>query len=299
MALAWLATGALTVTVLVPLVARAHGLVSVDGTWFLPPAALLADGIGVAAVGGAASSRFATAGWLALAAACAGVVAYALVVVLAAARLCAHRLAGAPRSPWWIAAGCGGLSAAALGRVSAALPVGAGAGAFHALGLAALACWSIGGVALVVVLAGSVQFVTRLRRVGGRPPWTPTFSTGVFALGAGQVGRLLGAPAIARTADVCGAVTLCLWVLTVVAYVAALGARVVRVRPAATPTGGVPGRSRTASAHHSVVELPSRTGRRLFGVDSGARPRAGARRSAREVPLERDDPAGGEPARHT
>ena len=164
-ALAWAATGVLVATVLVPLGADWPGLDAVSGTWFLAPAALLADAAGAAAVAGKVAGHGPGLGWLVVAVAGMGAVGYLMVLGLAAARFAAHRLGGAPLAPWWVAAGCGGLSAATLGRVSAIDPAGTTAGTLHGFGWAALAFWAAGSVVLVFVLAGGARYLARLRRV--------------------------------------------------------------------------------------------------------------------------------------
>lgn len=221
-AAAWAATVVLVAMVVVPVVASPPGRAAVDGAWFLAPAALLADGVGVAAVAVAAPGHGPVEGWLAVAAAGVGAVGYLLVLGLAAARVAAHGLAGVPRAPWWIAAGCAGLSAAAIGRAGSLLAVGGAAGVLRGFGWAALGFWVVGSVALLPVLAGSARFLARLRRAAGRPPWPPTFSTGVYALGAGQAGGLLHVAAVTRVADGAAVVTVCLWALTVVAHLPVL-----------------------------------------------------------------------------
>jgi hypothetical protein len=216
--LAWAATGVLVATVLVPVAAGWPGLGAVGGAWFLAPAALLADATGTAAVASKVAGQGPALGWLAVVVAGMGAVSYLMVLGLAIARFAAHGLSGAPLSPWWVAAGCGGLSAAVLGRVSAVGPGGQAAATLREFGWAALVFWAAGSVVAVFVLAGSARYVARLRRLAGRPPWPPTFSTGVYALGAAQVGRLLGVPWIARFAGVAAAATLGLWALTLVLH---------------------------------------------------------------------------------
>ena len=215
---AWAYTGLLVFSVVLPLLSPKPGLQAVDGTWFLAPAALLADGIGVASVAVRLPRPFALLGWLAFASVTAGVVGYLVVAGLAVARVARHGLAGAPSAPWWIAAGCGGLSAAALGRSSAVFPAGHGAELLHAFGVAALALWMVGTAALLPVLAGSIRYGVGVRRLAGRPPWPPAFSTGVYALGAGQVSRLLGVPVIAAVAAAAAVATLFFWLFTVAAH---------------------------------------------------------------------------------
>ncbi len=113
--LAWAATGVLVATVLVPVAAGWPGLGAVGGAWFLAPAALLADATGTAAVASKVAGEGPALGWLAVVVAGMGAVSYLMVLGLAIARFAAHGLSGAPLSPWWVAAGCGGLSAAVLG----------------------------------------------------------------------------------------------------------------------------------------------------------------------------------------
>ncbi len=215
---AWIYTGFLMASVVFPLISSTPGLGAADGTWFLAPAALLGDGIGVAALAGKHPNHLAVLGWLAFGVVAVGAVSYLLVAGLAAARVAARGVAGTPAAPWWIAAGCGGLSAAAIGRTSEVFPINRGAELLHVFGFAALALWVLGSVALVPVLAGSIRYLARLRHLAGRPSWPPTFSTGVYALGAGQVSRLVGAPIVAAVATAAGAATIFLWVLTLVAY---------------------------------------------------------------------------------
>lgn len=156
-----------------------------------------------------------------------------VAVGLAAARVGLHRLAGDQRAAWWIAAGCGGLSAAGLGRVSAVGPARGGLAARHTFGSAALVLWAVGAVALVPVLGGSVAHLAKTRHVSGRP-WPPSFSTGVFALGAGQVGHLMGVAVITQSGSVAAVVTICLWVLTVAAHLPRVARHLSRQPPGLT-----------------------------------------------------------------
>lgn len=221
--LAWVATAVLAAALLVPVAAAWPGTETVEGTWFLAPAALLADAIGAAGL----ASRLPAAvphllGWLALVTAGLGAAGYVLVAVLALLRVTARGLDGSARVSWWIAAGCGGLTAAALGRVSAVSPLH-GSGLTSGLGHAALGFWCAGSVLLVPVLAGSASFLIhrarqgrahRGRRPRGRIPWPPAFSTGVYALGAAQAGRLAGLSAVTAAAGVASVATIVLWAFT-------------------------------------------------------------------------------------
>ncbi|MDA8297586.1 MAG: hypothetical protein M0004_13560 [Actinomycetota bacterium] len=214
-ALAWLSTAVLIGVVVLPLLAAPPPLAAVGGAWFLAPAALLADAIGAAAVAARLSGATALS-WLAAVVALFGSTLYLLVVGLAVKRIVTCGLAWSPRSAWWIAAGCGGLSAAALGRTATVLQqMGAASAMVHGFAVVAFGMWAIGCAALVPILAASVRYLLRVRHLSGRPPWPPTFSTGVFALGARQVGRLNGATMVTHFADLAAVLTLGFWVTTV------------------------------------------------------------------------------------
>lgn len=216
MALAWVTTLALVTMVAASMIHSPPSLASVGGAWFLAPAAVLAGAIGIAALNTRTPAYGGALGWAAIVAAAAGAAGYLVVLGLAAARIATWHLDGMARAPWWIAAGCGGLAAAALGRAGA---VTAGdIGSMHAFGWAALGCWTVGSAALVPVLAGSGRYLMGLRKLTGNPPWPPTFSTGVYALGSIQVGRLLHLPSITSFAGVAAIATVGLWGLTVIAY---------------------------------------------------------------------------------
>ena len=225
-AVAWTLTVVLVARVarlLALLLAQRRGLYRVDGVWFLAPAALLADAIGVAGMTRwLPASTHDALGWLATAALGSGSMCYAAVIVLAAIALARSNMADHLRSSWWIAAGCGGLGAAAAGRVGAVAPFVVTAAARHAFGWAALGLWAAGSTALVPVLAGSLCFVARSRHLKGTLPWTPTFSTGVYALGAGALARRFDIPVLSTVA-VAGAIAILLmWTLTVLGHLAAL-----------------------------------------------------------------------------
>lgn len=222
---AWVATVLLGVMLLLPLVGRWPGSTSVDGAWFLVPAALLADAAGVAGLVAHSPPQAVRAlGWVVFCATCVGAAGYLAVGGLAALRVALIGVGVRPLAPWWIAAGCGGLTAAAVGRASAVSPFGTSPANAHAFGWVALAFWAVAGAILLPVLAGSIRFLAGLRHPGGHPPWPPTFSTGVYALGAAQAGRLLDLAAVTTVADFAAAATLALWALTVVGRLPALRA---------------------------------------------------------------------------
>lgn len=182
-------------------------LSAVDGSWFLAPAALLADALAVVAM----DLRWSTALLrpLAVVEATLGVLAYFVVVALAGERIRRHGLGPVPRSPWWIAAGCGGLAAAATGAVStSALGIG------HELARpSTYVTWIFGTLIAVPVVVASVRYAlghTRFRYTR----WPPTFSTAVYALGTYQVTRLSGSRPLEVLAHVAGYATVGLWAVT-------------------------------------------------------------------------------------
>lgn len=221
--LASVSTIALTTLMTASMIQSPPTLASIGGAWFLAPAAVLANAIGFAALYPRTLAHDGILGWAAVVAAAVGAAGYLVVAGLAGFRVAVYRLNGAARAPWWIAAGCGGLSAAALGRAGAVIGAGTGLAA-PVFGWAALGCWAVASSALVPVLVGSGHYLLGLRRLTGRPPWPPTFSTGVYALGAIQVGRLLHLPSITSLGDAAAIATLCLWGLTVGAYLPRLAA---------------------------------------------------------------------------
>jgi tellurite resistance protein TehA-like permease len=79
---------------------------------------------------------------------------------------------------------------------------------------------------MVPVVAGSLAHLWRLRRPRGLPPWTPTFSTAVYALGAEQAGRLTGLEAVSRLSTAAGLATVVLWLITAGLHLAAIGRRI-------------------------------------------------------------------------
>jgi tellurite resistance protein TehA-like permease len=215
--LGWLTTGWLLARVIAPVAFRPPGSAAVEGTWFLAPAALLADAIGTAAtlpgLSTAQAAQTALA-WLALAVCAAGVLSYALFVALAAARVGTHGLSGAGRAPWWISAGCASLAAAAVGRVATVAPIMPNVAGVHGFAWTALALWAIGSMLLIPVIAASLRHLCRLQRPWGPAAWPPTFSTGVYALGTEQASTLNHLPAIQTVGHLAGITTLALWATT-------------------------------------------------------------------------------------
>lgn len=228
---AWTLTAVLIARIARRLVQR-RGRARVEGVWFLAPAALLADAIGVAGmIGWSPASTHGLLGWLAIASLGSGAIGYAAVLVLAAIALTRSNIANHSRSSWWIGAGCGGLGAAAAGRVRAVAPFAATAASQHAFGWAALGFWAVGTTALVPVLAGSLYFVARIRHLNGALPWTPTFSTGVYALGAGSLARHIDVPVFSTVAAAAAIAMLLMWTLTVFGRLAAMATHQHGFRP--------------------------------------------------------------------
>ncbi len=217
--LAWVTTVLVMRETVLPLSRQWPGVSKFEGSWFLAPAALLADAIGLASLEThSALSGGPPLAWLAVVIAGLGALTYLVAIALGSARLLRVGLGRRGTASWWIAAGCGGLSAAALGRVSSVVPAGFGIATSHAFGLLALFFWIIGSAALIPVVVASLGFLFRLRHLEGKPPWPPTFSTGVYALGAAQVGRLLTARTVDTVSNVTAVATLTIWVVTVLAH---------------------------------------------------------------------------------
>ena len=137
---------------------------------------------------------------------------------------------------WWGAAGCGGLTAAAVGQAAAVSPLGFGVAELRGFGWAALGFWAVASALLIPIVVGSTSFL--LRHPLGRVPWPPAFSTGVYALGAVQAGKLLGFPAVTDAAVAAAAGALSLWTLAVLSRIDVLGRTGTLGRACASQGGG-------------------------------------------------------------
>jgi tellurite resistance protein TehA-like permease len=195
------------------LAARGFSLKSLDGTWFLVPAVLLGTGIATEAMIPHCAPRW--AGVLA-AAALSGVLlgwaVYCMLAVTALARLYRHGLDGAPLAPWWIAMGCAGLAAAALGRVLEGEALGSPLRTF--LSAAAVSSADVAVVLCVPVLVGGTWFLLRRCRYRAAAAWPPTFSTAAFALGCLQAGAVAPSQALRTLGIAAGDATLLFWAVT-------------------------------------------------------------------------------------
>jgi hypothetical protein len=213
LALTWLLTIVCVGRFLWSLASRGLVLETIDGAWFLVPAALLGAAIATEDVAALVASRGASVlALLALGGTLLGWSGYWAVAVVAFVRVRRFGLGGVPQAPWWIAMGCAGLAAAALGRVldgSSPWP------ALRAFLIAATTATDICAVALLIpVVAGGVKFLLWRCQFRAAAPWPPTFSTAVFALGCLQAGRVLQSPAFRFLGLGAGFTTLAFWAVT-------------------------------------------------------------------------------------
>jgi len=211
------------------------GVDGVDGGWFLAPAAVLGAGIAAGAYAGQAVGLLAEVlRWGALLSAGIGLAGYWAVAASAALMLPRRGLGQGRRVLWWIAAGCGGLAAAAAARALSASGRPWPAGVVAAGHAAAVATWALAAVLAGPIVVASVSSLVRSRRIVRTAPWPPTFSTAVFALGALAIGKVLEAPTVTSIGTAAAGATLALWAVTAALHTSRLlpGAR--RRRPAQT-----------------------------------------------------------------
>ncbi|MDA8284558.1 MAG: hypothetical protein M0Z42_14965 [Actinomycetota bacterium] len=259
--LAWLSAAVLVARFGVS-VTRRGGTMAVDGGWFLAPAAVLGAGIAAAAYAGQAVGLLAgLLRWVALVAAAVGVAGYWAVVAGGALAVARRGLGHERRGLWWIAAGCGGLAAAAVGRVLAAGRALWPSYVPSAGHVVAGATWSVAAALAVPIVVVGMRSLARSLRVVRAAPWPPTFSTAVFALGTLATAKMLGAPAVTGVGKVAAGVTLALWAVTTALHAS-------RLLPTA-PRHGAAGTTDRASspdrAIHVHREQPARANRRRGG----------------------------------
>ena len=201
---------------------------SIDGTWFLAPAVLLGAAIATDRLAVQVEGQWVGAlRVLAAGSAVLGWFGYWVLAVLAGLRIRRHGLGTGALAPWWIAMGCAGLAAAALGEVLHSRPLW-----LPALWLADATALSVSAAILlsVPVLLLSARFL--LLHCGFRTAgsWPPTFSTAVFAFGALQAGRVLHMPLLSTLGVGAAYATLLFWCVTAgwnlkCAYTAAFAGR--------------------------------------------------------------------------
>ena len=192
-----------------------HGfsLQSLDGTWFLVPAVLFGAGIATEAMIPQDAPRW--TGVLAtvpLGAMLLGWAGYCTLAVTALARLHRYGLDGVPLAPWWIAMGCAGLAAAALGRVLEGEALGSPLQTF--LSATTVITAELAAVLCVPLLVAGAWFLLRRCRYRAAAAWPPTFSSAVFALGCLQAGAIAQSPALRSLGIAAGDATLLFWAVT-------------------------------------------------------------------------------------
>lgn len=211
--LAWL----LTITCVSRFVGSlaSHGLClnTLDGTWFLVPAALLGTGMATQTLAAKFAGPLATLLVMsAFGAVLIGWVGYYLVTAAAFVRLRYFGLGGVPQAPWWIAMGCAGLAAAALGAVIEG-PISTPL--LQPFLVVALGVTIVFAVALCVpVIVEGTRFVLLYCRFRGPAVWPPTFSTAVLALGCLQAGEIVSSPLLRFLGLGAGLATLVFWAVT-------------------------------------------------------------------------------------
>ena len=194
------------------LAARGFDLHRLDGAWFLVPAALFGAGIATDRVAAQLAGHWPDAlRELAAGSVVIGAFGYWVLIVLAGLRIRRHGLGSPPRVSWWIAMGCAGLGAAALGQVLQQRPR-----AVPAQWLLDATALSMGVAMLlsVPVLLLSARFVLRQCRFRATASWPPTFSTAVLAFGAFQAGGVLHVPALGTLGLGAADATLLFWSVT-------------------------------------------------------------------------------------
>lgn len=191
------------------LMTRGMHLETVDGAWFLVPAALLGTGMATLTLADSGSVVWT---WLALGSVLGGWAGYCATAIAAATRIRRCGIRGVAQAPWWIAMGCAGLAVAALGHLLHAHDPGP---MLHA-GLAAvmLATAVLAVILCVPIVGGSVRFLCLNCRFRALAAWPPTFSTAVFAFGCLQAGEVLSLPAFRWLGFGAGCATLVFWATT-------------------------------------------------------------------------------------
>ncbi len=194
------------------LAVRGVDLRSLDGTWFLVPAVLLGAALATDHLAVQVEGPWVDAlRGLAAGSAVLGGFGYWVIAVFAGLRIRRHGLGTGPLAPWWIAMGCAGLAAAALGQVLRSRPPG-----LPAQWLADATAMSVSAAILlsVPVLLVSARFLLLTCGLRTAGSWPPTFSTAVFASGALQAGRVLHMPLLNTLGVGAAYATLLFWCVT-------------------------------------------------------------------------------------
>lgn len=215
LALVWLTATLCVSRFLWSLVRHGLRLQTLDGAWFLVPAVLLGAGIATQQVAANLSGWMATGlAQAALTSVLLGWFGYVAVTLIACVRVWRFGLGGVAQAPWWIAMGCAGLAAAALGHVIA----GSVADSWlqHALVMAMLVTSIVAVILCVPIIASSIRFLLLHCQFRAKAVWPPTFSTAVFTLGCLQTGSILSSPAFHYLGLGAGLVTLALWAVTMI-----------------------------------------------------------------------------------
>lgn len=216
LALAWLLTCVCVARFVWAVAKYRVELPAVDGAWFLVPAAALGSALATLQLTSLLVGDWVVPlQWLALVAGALGALGYVAVAVVAAVRVSRFGLRCVPQAPWWIAMGCAGLAAAALGAVvDASTP---GAAMFHMPFVIAMSALEVFAIALwVPVVILGVRFLACTCRFRAAAPWPPTFSTAVFALGGLWAGKVFHSQVFHGIGVVAGVATLAFWLVTVV-----------------------------------------------------------------------------------
>lgn len=196
------------------LAVRGIDLHQLDGTWFLVPAVLLGAAIATDRLAAQVEGQWVDAlRVLAAGSAVLGWFGYWVLAVLAGLRIRRHGLGTGALAPWWIAMGCAGLAAAALGQVLHNRPQG-----LPAQWLTDGTAMSVSAAILlsVPVLLLSARFLLLQCGFRAAAAWPPTFSTAVFAFGALQAGQVLHMTLLSTLGVGAAYATLLFWCVTAV-----------------------------------------------------------------------------------
>jgi len=178
----------------------------VSGAWFLVPAAVLGASV---ASGDVVASTQSDWNLVVVAGALLGGILYAAIAFLAVLRIRRFGLHGVPQAPWWIAMGCAGFAALALGHAWAWQNLTPAA--HHALAMLIILAEIVAIVLFFPIAFRSAIFLFRNCAFRNPVAWPPTFSTSVFALSCLQSASILSIPAFHCLGIVAGFFALLFW----------------------------------------------------------------------------------------